>query len=495
MYIIKNAFRNMMRNKGKNILIGIIITVITLCTCIGLAIHTAGDNLISVYKNTNPLAVSFSLDMATLRNADNEEKLAFQGLTVDDVKKYGDSSLIKDYFYTLETSINSNDIEAADDNERPQNEQEAEGRPKNERNNENKMQAIGDFRITAYSNFAYLADFSNGDKKITDGSMISTDDADTREIVISQSLADSNDLTIGDEISFYLPEDEASTFTFTIVGIYETTTDSSSSAFMGMSALNSSNQIYASISSVSNILENVSSNDSKLVATNGLSAQYYLNANDDVDKFEAEVRDKGLSNYYTVSTNEAELLQSLQPIQNISKFSLQFLLVILVIGIVVLIIISLLNIRDRKYEIGVLRAIGMSKIKVSSQLLLELFFVAMISLTIGTSFGSLLAQPVTNRILASEIDSYTTSVTDTQNNFGGEGFQKPSQTMDTPGDKRGKPQHGQITDYVDSLTVKINMVTILQLVAISILLTISSGSVACLFVNKYNPNKILQERV
>lgn len=495
MFIVKNAFRNMLRNKGKNILIGIIITVITLCTCIGLGIYAAGKNLISVSKETNPLAVSFNLDMSKLRTATDGQKKDFKSLTIDDVKNFGDSKFVKDYYYTLETSLSSVDIEAANDNQRPQNEDSEETTKMEGMKNRN-MGSMGDFRITAYSNFAYLADFSSGTKKITDGNMISNND--NKEIVISQSLAIANELAVGDEVSFHLPESEEDTFSFTIVGIYEDTVDSSSSSFIEMNALNGANQIYASINSVSEILTAMEEDNSKLVATNGLSAEFYLTSNEYVKKFEDEVRSKGLSDYYTLTTNEEEILQELQPVQNISKFSLQFLIVLLSIGIVVLVIISLLNIRDRKYEIGVLRAIGMSKFKVSSQLILEIFFVAMISLIIGTISGSLLAQPVTNQVLAAEISSYTKTIENTQNNFGGDGFEKPSQGMPVPNQnttgKKGQRSR-QVTDYVDSLKVKTSISTILQLAMVTILLTTASGGVACFFVNKYHPNQILQERI
>lgn len=493
MFIVKNAFRNMLRNRGKNILIGIIITVVTLCTCIGLGIYAAGKNLISVSKDTNPLAVSFNLDMSKLRTATDDEKKDFESLTIDDVKNFGDSKFVKDYYYTLETSLSSTDIEAANDNQRPQ-EQNSEEVPKFEGMKNWNMGSIGDFRITAYSNFAYLTDFSSGTKKIIDGSMVSNNE---QGIAISQSLASANELAVGDEVSFHLPESEDDTFSFTIVGIYEDTIDSSSSSFMEMNALNGANQIYASINSVSEILTAMDEDNNKLVATNGLSAEFYLTSNEYVEKFEDEVRSKGLSDYYTLTTNEDEILQELQPVQNISRFSLQFLIVLLSIGIVVLVIISLLNIRDRKYEIGVLRAIGMSKFKVSSQLILEIFFVAMISLVVGTISGSLLAQPVTNQVLAAEISSYTKTIENTQNNFGGEGFEKPSQGIAIPNQnitgKKGMP--GQTTDYVDSLKVKTSISTILQLAMVTILLTTASGGVACFFVNKYHPNQILQERI
>ena len=84
MYLVKNAIRNVVRNKGRNILIGIIILIITTCTCIGLSINKAASNLVNTYKNTNPLEISFSLDMSKLRSASSEEKDEFKSLNVDE---------------------------------------------------------------------------------------------------------------------------------------------------------------------------------------------------------------------------------------------------------------------------------------------------------------------------------------------------------------------------------------------------------------------------
>lgn len=503
MIIVKNAFRNMIRNKGKNFLIGIIITIVTLCTCIALAIHQAGTNLVQTYKDTNPLSISFSLNMNELRNANDDEKNDFAALSVEDVEKYGDSNLVKDYYYTLEASLSSDDVSAVNDNVRPSGNDEnaPDDLPEENINRGKDMGNIGDFRITAYSNFAYLSDFTDGVKKIVDGSMV-TGDGDDDEIVISESLAEDNGIEVGDEVEFYLPSDEDTTYTFTVVGVFEEVRSDNSSDFMGMNALNGSNQIYANLSTVQKVLDDQGEDDTKLVANNGLNAEFYLYSNDDLDKFREEVQEKGLSSYYSVTTNEEEINQQLEPIQNIVSFSIQFLIVILIIGVVVLMIINFLNIRDRKYEIGVLRAIGMSKFKVTCQLILEIFFVAILSLIIGTTCGVLLAQPVTDKVLEQEISSYTENSINTQNNFGGEGFEKPSQ--DVSGERTpGKMPNGRsgakggslnVSNYVDSLTVHISAITILELLGISIILIVGSSVVACIFVNKYNPNTILQNR-
>ncbi len=170
MIIVKNAFRNMIRNKGRNFLIAIIITIITLCTCIALAIHQAGVNLVQTYKDTNPLSISFSLNMNELRNASDDDKTNFQSLTIDDIENYGDSDLVKDYYYTLESSLSSNSIEAVDDNVRPDmenDENRLEDVPEEKgKGHGQEMASLGDFRITAYSNFSYLSDFVEGRKKL-----------------------------------------------------------------------------------------------------------------------------------------------------------------------------------------------------------------------------------------------------------------------------------------------------------------------------------------
>lgn len=61
-------------------------------------------------------------------------------------------------------------------------------------------------------------------------------------------------------------------------------------------------------------------------------------------------------------------------------------------------------------------------------------------------------------------------------------------------DRNKQKEKQTVTDYVDSLTVHITYITIIELFGISLLLIVGSSIIACLFVNKYNPNTILQNR-
>ncbi len=474
MYIIKNAWINIKRNLGRNILIGLIVLVVALSSTIALSINTSGNKLIESYKDKNELAVSFRLDMSKLRDESN----TYTKLTISDIENYADSDYVSSYYYTLDTSLSSDDIEAIDMSEKF--EPKDNGNAPNSEiprgdigGNGDDMTSQGDYKITAYSDPSYIENFINGTSKITSGSMITKDDEENH-FVISEELATQNDLEVGDEITFYLPSDSSITYTFEITGIFETIDDSASDDFMNMNALNAQNQIYTTVTAINNILEDDDS-------SNSLNATIYLKNQDDLEAYAEEVKDKGLSDYYTLSDNTDEITSTLTPIKNISNFSMTFLIIILIVGAIILAVINILNIRDRKYEIGVLRAIGMSKTKLILSLLTELFIVTVIAFIIGIIGGKLLSQPVTNKMLENEINSQQVQTENTRENFGGRGFERPNERRATQ-------------NYEDSLTVTLDAETVIILFSFGLILVIVSGSASAIFITKYNPNQILRNQ-
>lgn len=129
--------------------------------------------------------------------------------------------------------------------------------------------------------------------------------------------------------------------------------------------------------------------------------------------------------------------QSLLPLQNLSKFAAWFLLVVLLIGGVILIVFHIFNIRERKYEIGVLTAIGMRKSRVALQFLTELFTVTFVFLLLGTAIGGAASVPVTNALLASQISAQETQQSNQQQNFGRPGDRAAEQAEPPPAPPSG----------------------------------------------------------
>ena len=475
MYILKNAWTNIVRGKGRNILIGIIIIVVTVSACIALSINKSGSKLVESYKTSNPTEITFSLDMMSLRGArqDNSE-LTVDSLDEDSIKEYGNSTYVKDFYYTYSSILSSSDIDPIDMSEVFNSTDNETDSNKPEGFSNHKMMNQGDFKFAAYSDVAYIENFINGTNKIISGEMF-TNKSEDNVIVISSDLASENDLEVGDKVKFYDPDDEDTTFEFEIIGIYEDTSVSNDENFMNMNAMNSQNQIYTTVNAIKTIIGDDT--------TNSITAKYYLNSSTDIDVFTKEVREKGLSEYYKINDNLDTILETLEPIQNVSSFSITFLIIILIVGGLVMGIINMINIRERKYEIGVLRAIGMNKFKVCLQLISEIFIVAIISLVIGTTIGCAISQPVTNKMLESEINSYTEEQENIENNFGGRNF-----------NRKGFEEKNKDVDYVTDLKVNVDLITIIELFGVSIFLTVISGAISVIFINKYEPNKILQNR-
>ena len=478
MYIIKNAWKNIIRSKGRNILIGIIIAIVTISSYISLAINNSSNNLVESYKNSNPLEVTLGIDMHSLmENHNSDNSVQIESLTEDEIKNYGNSNYVKDYYYYYSTSLSS-DIKAISMVDLFKKDDDNSDAPKME-NNDKEMKNDEDFKFSAYSDISYIESFVNGTNKITEGEIFDNDNTDN-VIIISSDLASENNLQVGDKITFYSSSDSSKTIELEIIGIYEDSSDNSEN-FMGMNAMMSSNQIYTTVTAMQQILELKDSTN------NTLNAKFYLNNSDDLEAFSNELRDKGLSEYYSINDNSETVLATLKPIQNISNFSITFLIVICIVAVIVIGILTMINIRDRKYEIGVLRAIGMSKLKVMAQLLIEILIVTIIAIILGIGIGKITSQPVTNVMLEQEISKYQEEQNQIQDNFGGKEVNRGGF-----GDK--KPGENNVSNYVDSLTVSIKPIAILEVAGISLLITLLCGTISIMYVNRYSPNKILQNR-
>jgi len=134
-----------------------------------------------------------------------------------------------------------------------------------------------------------------------------------------------------------------------------------------------------------------------------ISHTFVFSGFENYEKFTEELTEKGLSEFYTLTSSDlseytkqiseientmqiletsissAEYKERLTPVQNLSKFATTLFFIVLAIGAVILIIINVFNIRERKYEVGVLTAIGIKKSKVAMQFVTELLCVTVLS--------------------------------------------------------------------------------------------------------------------
>lgn len=479
MYIFKNALRSITRNKGRNVLIGLIILVIAISATISLAILSSSNKLIDSYYEKNNITATIGVSRSSIKqNMDkdsmDEMRDNFNSISIsfDDIKNYGDSEYVKSYYYEASTEVTSDELEVVSNNMEKR-------RPGDDKNSDevNVEDQESNFTLKGYSSKSAMTDFIEGTYKITDGE---ADVSDEDSCIINDELASLNDLSVGDKVKVTYND---TSYEFTIVGIYE---DNSNTDRMNMFS-NSSNQIIINIDKLNEINSDAS-----------LSPTYILNSIDDATKFSEEVEKKGLSEYLEVQNNSEEVESGINSITNIKTFVTTFLIIVLIIGAIVLFVINMINIRERKYEIGVLRTVGMSKVKLSIQFIVETLMVSLISLIIGALIGSLLSVKVSNYLLENEINSQSEKRKQINENFGmpGERGMPSDKSERNNNDKKmnNADFNSPTISTVNEINAVVDIKVLLQLLGIGILLSFISSLVAMINIQKFRPLKILQER-
>ncbi len=469
MYILKNAITSITRNKGRNLLIGLIIMVISVAVTVTLAINNTATSLIKDYKDKYQVEASITVNRENMmkdfnpndrENSKNDMKDKFNlasSLTETDIKNYADSKYVKSYYYTSSVKVNSNDLEKA---EMSSNNDMSE-RKKDEDD-------YSSFEIKGYSSYDAMNEFISGSYKITDGEMFT--DFTSNNCLINSELATINNLKVGDTITF--TDDNNNTYQLVISAIYEENSSDSKSMFSS-----SANTIITS----SNFINKMSTTNSELKLS--VNPIFILTSKDVVDKFSSELTSKGLDENLMVTTNLESIDESVSTISNVKTFAVTFLVITLIIGAAVLLIINMINIRERKYEIGVLRTIGMKKTKVCLQFILELLIVALASLLLGAGIGSFVSVPFSNKLLENEIATSKNENNNIRENFG-------------KNDKFNDKKFNGVANVeaFDSINATVDVKVLLELLALGLSLTLISSISATVSIQKFSPLTILKER-
>lgn len=506
MYIIKNAFNSITRNKARNILIGIIVLVIATASCVALSIRQAAETAKEDTLDSLSISAQISYDrssaMANMQSSGeggkgnfNSSMLQGTTLTLDDYLKYAEAQNEGDSnYYSITASLNtSGDLlpysSTSTDTETTTSVDASRG-------GKFSFLTQGDFSLIGYSSYdAMISLFGeDGTYSITDGQMFDEESTDL-SIVISDELAMFNELAIGDTITLSNPNNALEVYTLTISGIYTNTASSEGNGTFSFS--DPANNIYMNYNALNSMITKSESLGVTAVDSNGvetstaltsqLSFTYTFANSDNYYSFAEKVYNLGLGTDYIVSSADISSYEnSLAPLNTLSSMAGWFFLIVLAIGGVILVVLNIFNLRERKYEVGVLTAIGMKKHKVATQFICEIFAVTLIAITIGTSTGAAVSVPVTNTLLANQIESAEASSSTINENFGFSKDTNVSVGMNRPG--------STTVSYVDSISTATNITVILQLVVVGILLTIISSLAALISIMRYEPLKILSSR-
>ena len=449
MYIVKHAVRSICRSKGRSILIGVILFVLALCSCIGLGIQKAADSSRTAMEALTNITATIETDRRGMmeqaqppeggqplegdREAMREQLQELQSLTLEELQTYAQADSVSAFYYTGTLYMAGTDeLEAVTSSQ-------SESRP-----GPSGGLSTDSFALIGYSSDEAMSDFIDGTASISEGSMFAEGGSDP-VCVISSELALYNDISVGDEITL---QDQDGTVELTLT----------------------------------------------------VSGTYVFSTMTDYEAFDAECRELGLDEAYTISSTDVNAYeQSLIPLENLSNFAFWFLAVILLIGVAVLIVINVFSIRERKYEIGVLCAIGMRKGKIAMQFLCENMVIALIALLLGFGAGAVLSVPASNALLQTQIASSSQRAQHMDDNFGRGGMPgdqegQDMQQMEEPQEEAPEMPSDGMVSAVSSVSEASDPIILLQMAGIAFVLVILSSSATLISIFRFDPLTILANR-
>lgn len=454
MYILKNAFQNLGRNKGRNILLGIILFSLILATTVALVINTTTGGIIQDYKGRfgSKVTISVDFDRLTAEGAENGNgTMAYPTPPKILPKQYvafSESEYLRSYTMMISNSVGlQEDLLAVGDTQEGMFYVDEDG-----------TQVTMRIKLISCSDTDDLPDFSEGYRKIVDGGMFQN----LNECLVSSDFAELNGLHVGDTFSA-VDGINVSGIPLKISGIYADLTPATQEMGGNTFAIadpcsNRRNEVFVSQDTA---LESFTVHNFSVMQ---IKAEYELKEPELLEDFEAEVREKGLPDVYNMGTDEEGYNRIVAPVEGLSKISMTFLWVVLAIGGIILLFVTTMAIRERKYEIGVLRAMGMKKAKVAAMLIAETVMITVICLGAGLGIGNMLSQPVADVLIAGQVEA--------------------SESAGSAEDDAA----------LSEIHVALSPEAVGQITVVALSLALLSSAAGVAFITRYEPMKILSER-
>jgi putative ABC transport system permease protein len=305
-----------------------------------------------------------------------------------------------------------------------------------------------------------------GTEKLTSGNAFSaTSSADVA--VVGDTLATKNKLTVGSTFTAYGK-------TITVVGIYTSgSTFADSDVLMPLATLqtlaSASGDVSSAIVTVNNI-DNVSSVTKAIEGALGSKA--------------------------TVTSTEATVASELAPLNSVKTIT-TYTLVGSVVGAAIILLLSMLMIvRERRREIGVLKALGGPNRSIIGQFVAESTTFTVLGALVGLIGGVLLSSPI-----ASALVSATSNTTTTTGGFvrggpggfrgGGSGFTPPSGAV--PGGTGAARLHfGGVQNTLTTLHTSVGWSTLGFCFLFAIVIAALGSSVAASTIVRIRPAEVLR---
>ena len=462
--MFKRAYISVIKNKGRTIILGLLLFVIANLVLSSISIKSATTEAMDQARISLGAEITLTTNNAGIFDLIREYKDLYGTppdktlrdtwlipITSDIAYGLTESDYVEDFNFVYSSSTTTTDFYPVS----------SEGVA--DLTYESKISVTGTFNPLLLDEFS-----DNGAFELTPESNTFTG-ADTGVVIVSENLAFINSLSIGDIIE--LLDYESNPVSFEIIGLFNAEDMLSSS---GRSS--SDNQVFMNLDDAL-VLQGQNPEDTFTIT----SAKYYLDDPLNIDAFVQE----GTDNYTLISDgtlmfNDVNYDAVTEPLENVSTFSNIVLIVSVIASVIILTLLIVNTLKERKYEIGVLLSLGEEKVKISLQYLVELLLVAVIAFSFSMITSNSISGYLGDVLLENEISS-ASSVDDDEPRMGG---------------GRGSISISQLGDveYIDEIDVSVSFNDFIITLGIGSLIIILSSVVPSLYITKFQPKKILSSR-
>ena len=335
MSIFNRAYLYIIRKKVRSSILFFIVTLISFFLLSGSILNTTvGSISKNLYKDVN---FGFTIESIDKSNKEIEK---------DTLKKINEVAGVNEKNYLYAKSVNVVDKKVVQENQNITITEEM-------KNKSNLVMMNG---ITSTKN---NIDFKSEVLKLEKGRHI--EENDQNKILVHEKFATINNLNLGDKIKL---EQNGKTVEFEVVGIFS---GEKTNNFEGLSSDFIENTVYTDYNSSQELLNYSTSN-------RVTSVEYGVNNPTNLDDIIRNVENLGINNISVSKSNKNyELITS--SVESVTKLTNLIRIGSVIVGVVILSLVLMFWIRERLYEIGVLLSLGISKINLILQFVVETLMV------------------------------------------------------------------------------------------------------------------------
>ena len=359
--MIKNAVAYVFRKRTRTALIFLILTLILAVIYAGFSIMKTSEKMAGVISNANDLGLKIRSLKSETFNAESLESVGKE-LGAEKIFQYeGVAELKNGKVVTGEQPVMREDLPGYLGN------------------------AV---MLQAISNVEKDSLFRSEVFKLIEGKHIAREEIG--KVLVHEALAKKNQWKVGDKVSLKVLGEEKE-LELLIQGIF---TGKKQEKYTGMSSDFSENMMFTDYTTMVQIF-----GKKKLVT----SLKILVSDSEKLAALKTELNKKSVQpDDYEVVEEENQFSEMVESLNMVRQMIFTMIMAVIGAGIIVLSLVLILWVRERMYEIGILLAIGCSKMKIMGQFILELVLTSLPAMILAAMLGRIFVGWILGAILQKE---------------------------------------------------------------------------------------------